>query len=673
MSATLSLPSLHDLLDPAGPISDVLPGYELREEQLRAATAIEEALATGRHCLIEAGTGVGKSLAYLLPAVRAIAEGKKTVISTHTIALQTQLIEKDIPRVLELFRRVMPGLKVKPVLMKGRGNYLCRQDLDAAEEDLFKLTDPLFRKLKRWARKTETGDAADLPFTYPEWYEVAANLDTCRGQECRYYDRCFYYRMRRNALDANLFVVNHALFLSDLSLRAIDPQSAILPHYDYVVFDEAHHLEEVATKVFGVEMSNRRVPRFIDRVRRTRGLDIDGTSLETAEALSAELFQLFETDRSDFFFHDVLGETAEAAAADSATRLAASLEGVVTDLTKQAKEAEDALKERLEGLARIGARLREELNTLFFHDDSAYIRWGENTLARRAGRGGIRDTIRTLHYTPIEVGERLREMLWENVDAAVLTSATLSNSGGFSYLRSRLAVPEDAVECVVGSPFDFRSQALLYVPCNLPSPKAAPEQLFADAAAAEIERLLALTEGRAFLLFTSRRMLNAVYDRLKDRLPYTLFRQGDLPPGQLLDAFRTSGDGCLFGVQSFWEGVDVQGQALSCVVIDRLPFAVPDSPITRARTDAIKERGGDWFTEFSVPQAQIRLKQGFGRLIRTRRDRGIVCILDTRLMTMPYGQEFVRYLPPASRASLWPRVERFWNAESAALTDAKRV
>jgi ATP-dependent DNA helicase DinG len=248
----------------------------------------------------------------------------------------------------------------------------------------------------------------------------------------------------------------------------------------------------------------------------------------------------------------------------------------------------------------------------------------------------------------------------------------LSNSGGFSYLRSRLGVPAGVIECITGSPFDFKQQAMLYVPGHLPPPPgsgvANPEpgaSSFIDSALEEIKRLLTLTAGRTFILFTSRKMLGQVYDRLYGTVPFPLFRQGDQPPGLLLRAFRDSGNGCLLGTQTFWEGVDVRGEALSCVIIDRLPFAVPDSPITRARTDVIKENGGDWFNDFSVPQAQIRLKQGFGRLIRTREDRGIVCILDTRLITKAYGQDFVRYLPPASRASVWERVERFWNDDRA--------
>jgi ATP-dependent DNA helicase DinG len=252
--------------------------------------------------------------------------------------------------------------------------------------------------------------------------------------------------------------------------------------------------------------------------------------------------------------------------------------------------------------------------------------------------------------------------------SVTMISATLANSGGFSYQRARLGVPENALECLVGSPFDFKRQAMLYVPGHLPAP--APVSGYMERMVVEIERVLRLTSGRAFLLFTSRAVLNTVYEYLKQRdLPFPLFKQGDLPPGKLVEAFKESGNGCLLGAQTFWEGVDVQGEALSCVIIDRLPFAVPDSPITKARTQAIIADGGDWFNEFSIPQAQIRLKQGFGRLIRTRGDRGIVCILDTRLITKDYGAEFVRYLPPATRASKWARVERFWRGEPATPAD----
>ena len=327
-----------------------------------------------------------------------------------------------------------------------------------------------------------------------------------------------------------------------------------------------------------------------------------------------------------------------------------------------AKNDED-LRERAEGVARLCARAREELSQLFFTKDDNAIRWAEVT---QVGRGQKKEPRVTLHSTPISVAKILKTALWERMEArkgsVTLISATLANSGGFSYQRERLGVPENAVERLVGSPFDYKKQALLYVPGHLPAP--APLPAYTDRIVEEIEKILNLTGGRAFLLFTSRAALNAVYDKLQGRVPFPLFKQGDLPPGKLIEAFKASGNGCLLGSNTFWEGVDVQGESLSCVIIDRLPFAVPDSPITKARTQAIAANGGEWFRDFSIPQAQIRLKQGFGRLIRTRQDRGIVCVLDTRLITRDYGAEFVKYLPPASRASKWSRLEKFWNGDT---------
>ncbi len=653
-------PSIEELLGPGGALQTLLPGYEYREQQIEACRAIEEAFESERHCLVEAGTGVGKTLAYLIPAARAIAQKRKVVISTHTINLQVQLIEKDIP----LVARLLPEIGLRAALMKGRGNYLCLQDLDAAEADLFIATDPQFKRLKSWAKKTQTGDAADLPFVFGNWREVAANVDTCRRQECRYYDRCHYYHMRRRAMDANLFVVNHALFLSDLALRREDPESTILPDYDFVIFDEAQHLEDIATKVFGIEITNRRIPHLVDRIRRTKDVDLEPASLDALDMLNSELFNAFQTPRQEFFFQDAFESGSESAYKDATTRLCVGLQEVNKKLLEAAKGSEQSLRDRLEGLAKAGSRLKTEIETLAFQEDDDYVRWGAHSsfeVQNEKRRTKVQVPRTTLHCSPVGVGKILEDALWGSIKSVVLTSATLSDSGGFSYLRSRLNVPDGAIERVVGSPFDFRTQAMLYVPGDMPSPKAFPESEMADLYAREIERVVTLTEGRAFLLFTSWRVMNEVYDRLYGKLPYPVYRQGDMPPAKLLEAFRMSGNGCLFGTQTFWEGVDVQGEALSCVVIDRLPFAVPDSPITRARTDAFKAAGGDWFAEFSIPQAQIRLKQGFGRLIRTRTDRGIVCVLDSRLIHAGYGKEFVRYLPPAARASVWSRVERFWN------------
>lgn len=652
----------------AGPLAQTLPNYEARQEQIAVAEAIEQAMQEGKPCMAEAGTGVGKSLAYLVPAVRAALRGKVTVISTHTISLQNQLITKDIPLVLTMF----PDAKepVKYTLMKGRGNYLCKQDFEAARSDLFILSDPNYQRIQKWQRSDDcTGDVADLPFKFDSWSEISSNLDTCRGAECHFYESCYYYRMRWDAQDSQIIVVNHALFLADLALRKSDPTAGVIPHYDYVVFDEAHHLEDVATKTFGIEFGSRRLTNLMERIKHVRGLDVDKTRLQTIEEMNASLFIPFiQAGRNEFFFDEVLGEEHR----DVAEAFTGQTCNAVSELQKEilnlAKD-DETLRDRLEGMARLCGRAREELHRLFFEEDENAIRWGEVTLT---GRGEKKEPKVTLHLTPISIADVLQDCLWNSekmrlrMGSVILVSATLANSGTFSYQRQRLGVPDDAVECIVGSPFDYKQQSLLYVPGHLPAP--APNPAYTDRVIDEIERVLTLSGGRAFLLFTSRAMLNTAYERLGPRLPFPLFKQGDLPPGKLVEAFKASGNGCLLGAQTFWEGVDVQGEALSCVIIDRLPFAVPDSPVTKARTKAIVDAGGDWFRDYAIPQAQIRLKQGFGRLIRTRNDRGLVCILDSRLITKDYGAEFVKYLPPASRASKWPRVVKFWDAEEASNT-----
>jgi ATP-dependent DNA helicase DinG len=662
--------TLDDFFGPDGPLADKLDMYEPRPEQVEVARAVERAMQECKPCLAEAGTGVGKTMAYLIPAVRAALEGKRTVISTHTISLQNQLIQKDIPLALSLF----PGAaeQIDAVLMKGRGNFLCKQSLDNAKSDIFVSEDPLFSRVRQWAAQPGcTGDLADLPFTFGAWSELTSTPETCRGQECFYYNNCHYYQMRFAAAESKIMVVNHALFFSDLALRVADPNSGIIPPYDHVVFDEAHHLEDVATKTFGIEFGSRRIANMAERVKHIRGLDIDRTRLDTLEDLNGAFFQpFFQTDRSEYYFEDVLGgenrETAERYARDTCNAIS-TLEN---DLLNIAKDEED-LRDRLEGMARLCGRTREELSRLMFEQDPDAIRWVDVSMPGRTVKPEPR---LTLHLTPISIAKTLTTALWgrARTGAVVMLSATLANSGGFSYQRQRLGVPEDAAECQVGSPFNFRENALLYVPAHLPAP--APGPVYGDLIAVEIERLLRLTEGRAFLLFTSRAMLNSIYERLLAReLPFPLFKQGDMPPGKLVEAFRYSGNGCLLGTQTFWEGVDIQGDALSCVVIDRLPFAVPDSPITKARFAAIEQDGGNSFRDYSIPQAQIRLKQGFGRLIRTKTDRGIVCILDSRLISRAYGPEFVRHLPPAARASKWTRVEKFWHGPPAAPTDKDAV
>ena len=651
--------TLHDFFGMKGPLAHKLSGYESREEQLMVSLSVEKAMAENEICLSEAGTGVGKSLAYLIPAVRAALDGKKTVISTHTISLQTQLIEKDIPLVLSLFPEGEE--KVQAVLMKGRGNYLCKQSLENGKNDLFLMADPQFQKVRRWAGKMDcSGDVADLPFNFPNWYEVSSTPETCRGQECHFYENCHYYRMRKEAQESNIIVVNHALFFADLSMRHSDPNSGVLPSYDHIVFDEAHHLEDIATKTFGIEFGSRRIDQLIERIRHIRGLDLEKSRLEEIETLNHAMFAPFtQVGKSEFYFEEALVGEAQDVTETLAKETTAAISSLQNDLITLGRDNED-LKEQLEGMGRLCGKAGEELTRLIFERDETNIRWGEIS---KFGRGGKQDIRVTLHMTPISVSKILKSTLWNRTKpgGVVLVSATLSNSGGFAYLRSRLGVPEEANECLVDSPFDYKKQALLYVPAGMPAPF--PSETFTELLTVEIERVLKLTKGRAFLLFTSRAMMNNVYEKLHDRVLLPLFKQGDLPPGKLVEAFKQSGNGCLMGVQTFWEGVDVQGEALSCVIIDKLPFAVPDSPITKARFKAIENDGGNSFRDYSIPQAQIKLKQGFGRLIRTKEDRGIVCILDSRMISKDYGAEFVKYLPPASRASKWARVEKFWAEE----------
>ena len=651
---------LEKIFGPNGPLATSLNGYEARREQVEVASSIEYAMSEGLPCLAEAGTGVGKTLAYLIPAIREALNGRITIISTHTIGLQQQLIEKDIPVALKQIKGAKG--KINVTLLKGRSNYLCEFALQEARSNLMLVEDPVLKRVEKANRDSDwNGDVGNLPFRVPFWSELTSTPETCRSSDCAFYETCHFYQARREAQDAHILVVNHALFLSDLAIRASDPNASLLPSYHHVVFDEAHHLEDVATKTFGVEFNSHRIPGIVERLRRLK-LDVGGERLLALDHLNDDLFApLLTVGRMEFDYNDSLDSEIRTKVENAAVQIVVSLQAIQNMLLDAAKEDPDQ-KEVLEGLGKMCERSVSELSRLFSEPDEGSLRWCQ-CLPVSSAQSNINISI---HLTPIAIAPKLEELLWKsermvnNVGSVTLISATLANSGGFSYIRSRMGIPSNAVECLVGSPFPFKDHALLYVPGHLSEPVTPPTSAYQDALADEIQRLISLTNGRAFLLFTSRSMLNAIYQRLQSRVNVPLFKQGDQAPVKLLEAFRASGNGCLLGVQTFWEGVDIQGDALSCVVIDRIPFAVPDSPINRARTKAITESGGDWFREYAIPQAQIRLKQGFGRLIRTHSDKGIVCILDTRMMTKAYGKEFVKYLPPAKRASLWKGVEKFW-------------
>lgn len=624
---------LEQILGPHGLVAEHMAGYEFRPQQIEAALAIQQALSAKEHCIAEAGTGVGKSMAYLLPAIHHALSGKKVVVSTHTLYLQGQLINKDIP----FLKKILHERKFKVVVVKGRGNYLCLNNFDAELGQLLLIGDPNLKKIQKWSLDTDTGDASELDFSFQGWSDICSDHDTCHHQECRWFSKCFYYKMRKAAGEADLVITNHSLFFSDLAIRMTDPNMAILPDYEAVVFDEAHHLEDVATKVFGIEYNNYRIPSFLSRVRRTRGIAVDPERIQTIDSLNADLFGVFMRSlKQEFFFSDIFEREGKERLEETASTLCTSLDGLNRELSAQETEGRPELKERLEGLKRMSGRLKEEMMTLFFGPTEGYFKWGE--------RSNPTDKFVScsLRHSPLIVADILRDSLWKPVDTAVLTSATLSNSGTFNYIKSRLGV-EDCREVIQDSPFNFDTQCMLYIPKHLEFPSESPA--YADKVADEIGQIVRASNGRAFLLFTSYRMMNAVYDRLSNRLPYVMMKQGDMSNESLVGEFLRQENACLFGVHSFWEGVDIRGEALSCVVIDKLPFAVPDSPVNRARVDAITESGGDWFKEYAMPQAQMRLKQGFGRLIRTKNDRGVVAILDSRLVKKFYGREFLRFLP----------------------------
>jgi ATP-dependent DNA helicase DinG len=634
-----------------GPLARTIDQFEPRAGQLRMAHAVENALADGGVLLAEAGTGTGKTMAYLVPA---ILSGQRVLVSTGTKNLQEQIYFKDLPALA----RALP-VKFTAAYMKGRANYLCLHRLDQARAGL---GDGRFDAIARWAATTETGDRAelaDLPDDSGIWSELAATAETCLGSDCPQYQQCFVTRMRQRAAESDIVIVNHHLLCADAAVRQ-SSYGEVIPECRHAILDEAHQIEDVATQYFGLSLSTYRVD---DLVRDCERMINTGVIADRDGDRQLALSRV--SDHARAFFGDVamqrrmrgragderlrIGPEWFGEIIDEGIALGTALSGLEAAMAIAGAGAPSAGQEPNEDamtIARRAGELRDDLQFLLAASDTSYVYFVE-----MRGRGVF------LRAAPIDVSAIVREQLLDRFRATVLTSATLAVAGSFDYVRRRLGI-DDAVELRVPSEFDFATQSLLYLPRRMPQPKS-PE--FADAVAQQVRAILARTQGRAFVLFTSYAMMHAVHEAVMGAFPFPLLVQGTSPRSALLHQFRTTPHAVLLATSSFWQGVDVIGEQLSCVVIDKLPFASPGDPITAARIEAVNADGGDAFQDYQVPLAILTLLQGLGRLIRHRSDRGVLAVLDPRLRTMGYGRRFLESFPPSPMTHDVGEIERFFD------------
>ncbi len=628
-----------DVFGEGGLCARGLPDYEHRPEQERMMEAVTAAIAHDDACLVEAGTGVGKTLAYLVPAIQS---GRKVVVATGTRALMEQVRRQDVPFLIEH----LPHPFTVAVL-KGRANYVCPARM-RDQWDLLGGTDPhrdrrTLAHIRQWMRRTETGDIAeltDLPEGSAVLHRVVSTSETCPGRPCPDFAACFLFRARERALQADLVITNHHLFFSDLALQE-DGGTRILPEDAVVILDEAHALEGVATEHFGVVVRSGAVALLASDAQAlaARGDPARSGVLATVAGRLAERFFEMATrlagpdGRAPIQAGRVPAEVSRAwhdlevdleVLADEARTIAGEV-GASNDVSVRAR------------------KVRDDLGVILGDADPSFVRVAERT-TRSA----------SLSALPVEVAGLLRERLFESGRPVVLVSATLTVDGSTAFLRARLGVPDTASEVVLASPYDFERQVLVYLPDGLPDPNDAS---FPRAFAEEALRVLQATRGRAFLLFTSHAALRRAYDLMRERMEWPVLVQGETARDEMIRRFKQTPHACLFGTHTFWEGVDVMGPALSCVIIDRLPFDPPDDPMLRARCERVEDRGHSAFRDYQLPLAVIRLRQGFGRLVRRRSDRGVVAIMDPRLRTKAYGKVFLRSLPPARACSDFEELE----------------
>ncbi len=628
--------TIDDIFGEDGILARTLPGYEMRESQIGMASAVLRTLEAGldtqgaAHMLVaEAETGIGKTLAYLVPA---LLSGQKVVVSTGTLNLQEQILKKDIPFIRQ---HIKPDLKA--ICVKGRQNYAClnrcQQLLSAPQIQLFNANREL-ELLHAWLAETQTGDRAELtwlPDDSPLWEQIASSTARCQGLSCADSAGCFITRLRKKAAAAQILIVNHHLFFSDLAIRRFG-YAEVLPRYQAVIFDEAHHLENVATSYFGTTFSHY---QLLDLVKDTEamaqehlGKEARQTTIQIARALAAQAAEfalLFPRPRGRYPLPELIDSTPEWL--PEVIRLDQALKGLLQQLDSPALAGD-----LWEAPRRRCLELRDNLTKTTTGLDPAFVYWAER-----------REKTISLAAAPIEVAPALQKHLYSQVASLVFTSATLTAGGSFGYMFKRLGLPADTESLSLPTPFDYARRTRLYIPAaGFPEPNA---EGYTAALHRHTLEILAASRGRALLLFTSVNAMRQMHEFLRGTLPHPLLMQGDAPKASLLETFSQETDSVLLAVASFWEGVNVPGESLSCVIIDKLPFEVPSDPVIMARINRIKDEGGNPFYDFQIPRAILALRQGLGRLMRSKSDRGLLAIMDIRLYSKGYGRLFLKSLP----------------------------
>ncbi len=634
---------MEEIFGKTGLIAKHHKAYEYRSGQIKMAEAVLRAFEEKKHLIVEAGTGTGKTMAYLVPAIAAaLASNKRVVISTGTKNLQEQLMEKDIP----FLQKIMPK-KFTAAYMKGRSNYACLYRIKRAEnQPILEGLDEMdhFEEVRHWSRESETGDRAELtnlPENISFWSRINAKSETCLGQKCPDYEACFITKMRERADEADIVIVNHHLFFADLNIRG-NEYGKVLPDYGAVIFDEAHLIEDIAADYFGFQISSFQM----DELARDAAIlpVTDAIAARDLTKISAKITGLadqfwvrftqvraqdgrFPLIPGAFAQRTHSGEVQPTPLGEAYFALETALERLETALDVFAEKMTEA-----DSLVRRVRQTRFDLEFIVTQAEKNYVYWLE-----KRGKGMF------LRASPIDVSTLLQDKLFDKVETVVLTSATLSTNGKFDFIKDRLGLEPSKTESLLApSAFNYEKQAIIYIPKAMPDPRA-PE--YTQIAANEIVKLLQITQGRAFVLATSNFSMNSLYELVSMRVNFPCLVQGSMSKAGLLDRFRQTPNAVLFATSSFWQGVDVRGEQLSCVIIDKLPFAVPTDPIVAARTRFIDENGGKSFFDYSVPQAVITLKQGIGRLIRSKTDKGVIALLDTRLRTKSYGRDFLNSLP----------------------------